>query len=313
MPEKKQHKISHHDRVFKAVMSDPNAMRDLLDVHLPAQWRERCDLNTLKLQPGSFIEPDLKAYYSDILYRVNIDGGDSGYIYVTVEHQSRADALIAFRLMRYAIAAMQQHITQHKSKTVPVVIPLLFYAGQPSPHPYPMNWLDCFDQPELAREVYSRDFPLADVTVIPDEELMQHRSMALLSLVMKHIFTRDMMEFIDEIALLTLKTALTTEQFTAIMHYILWSGQEKTDVRLFLEELRRKAPQREGELMTMAEQLIAQGEQKGIQKGIQEGIQKGSQEAAENIARNLLNNGMSAEFVQQMTQLPIEKIEALKH
>lgn len=61
--------------------------------------------------------------------------------------------------------------------------------------------------------------------------------------------------------------------------------------------------------MTMAEQLIVQGEQKGIQKGRQEG----SQEAAENIARNLLNNGMSAEFVQQMTQLPIEKIEALKH
>ncbi|MFB8746644.1 Rpn family recombination-promoting nuclease/putative transposase (plasmid) [Citrobacter cronae] len=309
MPEKKQHKISHHDRVFKAVMSDPNAMRDLLDVHLPAQWRERCDLNTLQLQPGSFIEPDLKAYYSDILYRVNIDGGESGYIYVTVEHQSSADELIAFRLMRYAIAAMQQHITQHKSKTVPVVIPLLFYAGQPSPHPYPMNWLACFDQPELAREVYSRDFPLADVTVIPDEELMQHRSVALLSLVMKHIRTRDMMEFIDEIARLILKPLLTGEQFNAIMHYIFWNGQDKTDVRLFIEELRHKAPQREGELMTWAEQLIEQGEQKGIQKG----IQKGSQEAAENIARNLLKNGMSVEFVHQMTQLPTEKIEALKH
>ncbi|MEQ5056059.1 Rpn family recombination-promoting nuclease/putative transposase, partial [Klebsiella michiganensis] len=258
MPEKKQHKISHHDRVFKAVVSDPNAMRDLLEVHLPAQWRERCDLNTLKLQPGSFIEPDLKAYYSDILYRVNIDGGDSGYIYVTVEHQSRADALIAFRLMRYAIAAMQQHITQHKSKTVPVVIPLLFYAGQPSPHPYPMNWLDCFDQPELAREVYSRDFPLADISVIPDEELMQHKSMALLSLVMKHIHTRDMAEFIDNIALRELERMLTSDQFSAIMHYILWVG-ENTDSVAFLEKMREKAPRRKGELMTMAEQLISKG------------------------------------------------------
>lgn len=305
MPEKKKNTISHHDHVFKAVMSDPNAMRDLLDVHLPAQWRERCDLNTLQLQPGSFIERDLKAYYSDILYRVNIDGGESGYIYVTVEHQSRADALIAFRLMRYAIAAMQQHITQHKSKTVPVVIPLLFYAGQPSPHPYPMNWLACFNQPELAREVYSSDFPLADVTVIPDEELMKHRSVALLSLVMKHIRSRDMMELIDEIALLTLKTLLTGEQFNAIMHYIFWNGQDKTDVRLFIEELRHKAPEREGELMTWAEQLIEQGEQKGIQKG--------SQEAAENIARTMLNKGMSVELVNEITQLPIEKIEALKH
>ena len=316
MPEKKQHKISHHDRVFKAVMSDPNAMRDLLEVHLPAQWRERCDLNTLKLQPGSFIEPDLKAYYSDILYRVNIDGGDSGYIYVTVEHQSRADPLIAFRLMRYAIAAMQQHITQHKSKTVPVVIPLLFYAGQPSPHPYPMNWLACFDQPELAREVYSRDFPLADVTVIPDEELMQHRSMALLSLVMKHIRTRDMAEFFDRFALREMERMLTSDQFSAIMHYILWVG-ENTDPVVFLEKMREKAPQRKGELMTMAEQLIAQGKQKGIQEGIQEGIQKGiqkgSQEAAENIARTMLQENFPADAVSRITGLPIEKIEALKH
>lgn len=305
MPDKKKHKISHHDHVFKAVLSDPDAARDLLEVHLPAPWRERCDLNTLALQPGSFIEPDLKAFYSDILYRVNIDGGDSGYIYVTIEHQSRADALIAFRLMRYAIAAMQQHITQHRSKTVPVVIPLLFYAGKPSPHPYPMNWLACFDQPELAREVYSQAFPLADVTVIPDGELMQHKSVALLSLVMKHIRTRDMMEFIDEIALLALKSTLTSGQFTAIMHYILWSGRDNTDARVFLDALRHRAPHREGELMTMAEQLIEEGMQKGMQQG--------SQQTAENIARNLLQNGMSVEFVQQMTQLPAEKIEALKH
>lgn len=246
----------------------------------------------------------MKAYYSDILYRVNIDGGESGYIYVTVEHQSRADALIAFRLMRYAIAAMQQHITQHKSKTVPVVIPLLFYAGQPSPHPYPMNWLACFNQPELAREVYSSDFPLADVTVIPDEELMQHRSVALLSLVMKHIRSRDMMELIDEIALLTLKTLLTGEQFNAIMHYIFWNGQDKTDVRLFIEELRHKAPEREGELMTWAEQLIEQGEQKGIQKG--------SQEAAENIARTMLQENFPTDAVSRITGLPDYRLRKSK-
>ncbi|HCI7678829.1 TPA: ISNCY family transposase, partial [Escherichia coli] len=87
----------------------------------------------------------------------------------------------------------------------------------------------------------------------------------------------------------------------------------KTDARLFLEELRRKAPQREGELMTMAEQLIAQGKQKGIQEGIQKGRQEGSQEAAENIARTMLQENFPADAVSRITGLPIEKIEALKH
>ncbi|MBK0167486.1 Rpn family recombination-promoting nuclease/putative transposase [Klebsiella sp. S69] len=175
-----------------------------------------------------------------------------------------------------------------------------FYAGKPSPHPYPMNWLACFDQPELAREVYSRDFALADVTVIPDEELMQHKSVALLSLVMKHIRTRDMMEFIDEIALLALKTTLTTEQFTAIMHYIFFAGK-RTETRDFLEELKHKAPLREGELMTIAEQLIEEGIQKGIEQGI------------EQTARNMLEKGMSIELVHDVTKLPVEHLQTLLH
>lgn len=111
---------------------------------------------------------------------------------------------------------MQQHITQHNSKTVSVVIPLLFYAGQLSPHSYPMNWLACFDQPELAWEVYLRDFPLANIAAIPVEELKRHKSVALLSLVMKHIRTRDMMEMINDIAALMLETSLISERKLAI-------------------------------------------------------------------------------------------------
>lgn len=36
--------------------------------------------------------------------------GDDGYIHVLIEHQSCDDKMMAFRLMRYAIAAMQRHL-----------------------------------------------------------------------------------------------------------------------------------------------------------------------------------------------------------
>lgn len=39
-------------------------------------------------------------------------------------------------------------------------------------------WLDEFDDPTLAGKLYSSAFPLVDVTVIPDDEMAGHRSMA---------------------------------------------------------------------------------------------------------------------------------------
>ena len=41
---------------------------------------------------------------------------------------------MAFRLMRYAVAAMQRHL-ENGHKTLPLVIPVLFYQGRRSPYP----------------------------------------------------------------------------------------------------------------------------------------------------------------------------------
>ncbi len=98
---------------------------------------------------------------------------------------------MAFRLMRYAIAAMQRHI-EEGHKTLPLVIPILFYQGRRSPYPWSLDWLENFADPDTARQIYSTAFPLVDITVIPDDEIMEHRSMAALTLVQKHIWQRDM-------------------------------------------------------------------------------------------------------------------------
>ncbi|RYM60787.1 hypothetical protein BSQ98_19165 [Serratia liquefaciens] len=46
-------------------------------------------------------------------------------------------------------------------KSLPPVIPVLFYTGKRSPYPYSTNWLQEFDDPTLAGKLYTGDFPLA--------------------------------------------------------------------------------------------------------------------------------------------------------
>lgn len=165
-----------HDAVFKAFLTHPETARDFIELHLPPTLRAVCDLSTLKLESGSFVEESLRAYYSDVLYSLKTTVGD-GYSHVLIEHQSMPDRYMAFRLMRYAVAAMQRHIDAGHKK-LPLVIPVLFYTGRRSPYPYSTDWLQEFDDPALAGRLYGGPFPLVDVTVIPDEEIINHRSMA---------------------------------------------------------------------------------------------------------------------------------------
>ncbi len=72
-----------------------------------------CAIDSLKLESASFVDEKLRALHSDILWSVKTREGD-GYIYVVIEHQSREDIHMAFRLMRYSMAVMQRHIEHDK-------------------------------------------------------------------------------------------------------------------------------------------------------------------------------------------------------
>lgn len=133
MDMEKKNNPTPHDATFRQFLTHPDVARDFMQLHLPENLLAICDLNTLKLESGSFVEEDLRQYYSDILYSLRTLNGD-GYIHVLIEHQSTPDRHMAFRLLRYAVAAMQRHLDAGH-KRLPLVIPILFYAGKRSPIP----------------------------------------------------------------------------------------------------------------------------------------------------------------------------------
>ena len=307
-----------HDALFKQFMTHPETAKDLLDIHLPAPLRDICDLTTLKLESGSFIEESLRPYYSDVLYSLKTSQGE-GYVYALIEHQSRPDKHMAFRLMRYAIAAMQQHL-EAGHEHLPLVIPLQFYHGKVSPYPYAMNWLKGFANPDQAKALYTQDFPLVDVTVISDDDIMQHRRIALLELVQKHARHRDIMDFIQPLVTLLLTDYTTDKQVQSLMSYLLQVG-ETNNLEALITSLASSVPKHEETLMTIAEQLRQQGEQRGRQEGIQlgeargrqEGIQLGEAKALKEMARKMMLNGMDQQAIMDVTGLSKDELAQLSH
>ena len=79
-----------HDKLFRETWSDLDSARSFLQNYLPEKVLNVARLDTLEICKDSFIEQDLKDYYSDMLYRVAF-GESSGYIYFLFEHKSFSD------------------------------------------------------------------------------------------------------------------------------------------------------------------------------------------------------------------------------
>lgn len=265
----------------------------------------------MKLAPDSFIEKNLRAFYSDVLWSLKTCEGD-GYIYVVIEHQSTPDAHMAFRLMRYATAAMQRHLDAGH-KTLPLVIPMLFYHGAKSPYPFSLCWLDEFDDPALARQLYATAFPLVDITVVPDNEIMQHRRIAMLELVQKHIRQRDLMGLVERLAVLLITGNANDSQLKALFNYLLIQHGSTPRFGKFIREVARRVPQHKERLMTIVDRIRESGRRKGKREGVQQGIHQGKQEEALRIAHTMLEQGINREMVLMITGLSDEEIKAKRH
>lgn len=290
---------SPHDALFKAFFTDIAIARDFFDIHLSASLRKHCNFNTLALCSGSFIEPDLRHHCSDMLYSMRTRHG-AGYIYCLVEHQSTPQRLMAYRLLRYSLAAMQQHLDQGH-KQLPVVVPLLFYqGGRKGGYPYDNNWLSCFSHRELAHEIYTRPFPVIDLSAMPDDEIMTHKRVALLELVQKHIRLRDMALFVKDISRLMYRWRLSQALRKSLFTYIVRAGKTEA-TEGFIQALSQHTTlyREEDGMMTIAKQFELKGQQKG------------KREARLDMARQSLADGTDRSLVKKWTGLTDAELDCL--
>ena len=149
-----------------------------------------------------------------------------------------------------------------------------------------------------------------------DSEIMQHKRIALLELVQKHIYQKDIIEIIKPLAILLSNDYHTDSQIRTLIEYLVNVG-ESQNVSTLLEELAQQVPKHEGVLMSIAEQLIQQGEQKwllrGEQTGLKKGLEKGRQDTLNEMARNLLQSGVDKEVIMKATGFSSRELELLSH
>lgn len=125
-----QHPGMSHDALVRRVMGDPATASAWLEARLPHEVTKHVNLDTLQLQPGTFIDPALRRSETDVLFKAQHVGGESVFLYVLVEHQSTVDHWLRLRLLRYHDRIWDQERNQQPNAlTISPIVSVVLHHG----------------------------------------------------------------------------------------------------------------------------------------------------------------------------------------
>lgn len=133
-----------HDAYFRNVLGRPAEAASELRLVLPREIVARLDWATLEVQSGTFVSDELRSRQSDLLFRTRLDGHNA-FVYILLEHQSRSDNLMPFRMLEYIVSIWNHYLrAQPDARSLPPIIPVVVHVG-----PTGCRWTAPMDVAEL--------------------------------------------------------------------------------------------------------------------------------------------------------------------
>ncbi len=265
-----------HDSLFKETWSNKANARAFLENYLPGKILEIADLDSLEICKDSFIENDLKDYYSDMLYKVNFKGS-LGYIYFLFEHKSYPDRLVHLQLLEYMIKIWRLDLKQSKAKKLSVIVPLLLYHG-PRKWNIKENFSAMIKGPVDIMADYIPDFRyiLYDLSRYSDEDIKGTIMARVVMLIFKHISNPKFADRLPGIFFL-LKDLSEKETglqyFESLIKYI-FSNVEDITAEQFHTIVSKTLSEDKGDvIMALADKLRNEGREKWLGQGLLEGLE----------------------------------------
>ncbi len=307
-----------HDKFFKETFSDLELTRDFIRHYLPGGLQPLIDLSTLSQVSESFVDDALKAFYSDMLFRVNT-AEETCYIYFLFEHKSYQDPLTAFQLYKYMGAIWDRHLKNHGGGRLPVVLPILIYHGD-RPFEGAVELVDLVegfgDLPHTLREAIPNfKLCLLDLSHLSDAELKGHVRLQMFMRLARDVFSKDKDKLVEDVEravfyLSRLSGAqMGINHFKTYIHYIFNTQAPigKEEVMRMIKKTDKLYPEGSDVIMTYAEHLIKEG----YEEGVEEGIQKGKAEGKAEGKAQMLVSAFNMKFGSQIDEKLVAKIYKL--
>lgn len=283
-----------HDALFRAVFERVEAVRGECRAVLPASVLEQLHLGNVTMVPGHFVDAALRTTESDALFRIGTRTREA-FVYVLLEHQSRSDATMPLRLLRYMTSIWERALAADATRPLSPIIPIVIsnvpggWKGPRSFHELFSDGAAGFD-PFLPRfDFIIDDLHELDVGALRRRQVSPFARLALW--VMRtardeerllrenEMFRRELHELSrvaprDSARLLVYLQSVSPQAFHIVVDGLNTSRQEYDQMITAMDILR--AGRRE-EYLAMLEKGHEKGLKKGLEKGLEKGLKKGLQ------------------------------------
>ena len=260
---------------------------------------------------SSFVSKIFQNREADIVYKYK-----NKNIFFLIEHQTKIDYSMSYRILEYEIEIMKSAIDIRKVKNkeykLPLVIPIVLYTGK-------KKW-DAKRYLEESQEtlddvkIKAGNYNLVDINDFTKEELLQGKTLiSKMILLEKSESTEESIEMLEKIIPNTNKEEKELLKRVISILFGEKIGEEKT------KELIEKIDGGEEKMLALVDMIrnenkmyINMGRTEGKKEGRKEGFKEGKKQTYLEIAKNLLKLKMPISQISEVTKLPKEEIEKLK-
>lgn len=264
-----------HEGLFLKIFQNLDNARHFLKNHMSEDLQKRLDLDTLRLEPTTYVDKKLKKHYSDLVFSVRLVGYENQFarIYLLFEHKSSPDPLTGVQVLKYMALQWLELQEQHMlvDGKLPPIIPIVIYQGQEDDRKMCSSFHDLVEMPSESFKVYMPDFSFAFFNVRGMDEAKVQEKILLKFYVeiikyqndpnVKEIPPRLVRGLLES---MELRTAL--EYIYIFFRYLVKSTEYLTqeDYKKALELL----PEGGEKIMeTLADQWLKEGEDRGKEQG----------------------------------------------
>ena len=296
----KYYVVNHqHDKIFRTVLDRKSDALALINKALNTQL----EVQDIEKYNSSFINKVFQNREADIVYKIK-----DRSIFILIEHQTKVDYLMPYRILEYEVAIMQSAIDldkiKNKERKIPLVIPIVLYTGNKKWNA--KKYLEENQEKIEGIENGLGNYNLIDINELTEKELLEDNSfISKMMLIEKSKNTENIVEILEKIVKITKEE--DKETLRRIISIIL---EEKIGITK-AKELIEKMEGDEGNMLAVVD-MIRRENQMYIEIGKKEGKIEGKLEEKIKIVTNMLKEKFNVEMIQKITGVDKEEIEKIE-
>ena len=288
-----------HDKIFRTILDKKENAALIINKAIDA----KIEIKDIEKYKNSFVNKVFQNREADIVYKMKYKN-----IFFLIEHQTKIDYSMPFRILEYEVAIMKSAIDMNKIKTknykLPLVISIVLYTGNRK-----WNAAEYIQKIQETLRNIKEDvgkYNLIDVNNLTEKELLEDDTfITKMLLIEKSKNTEETVETLEKVIERT-----KDEDKDVLIRIIKIVFKEKLGDDEVERLINKIEEGREKEVLAVVD-MIRRENQMYIDMGRKEGKIEGIKEKSIEIARKLLKMGLTSKQVEEATQLKKEEIEKL--